>query len=314
MVVDDGSTDDTGAAVQRVAAEFTDSRIRYIRQTNAGAGAARNRGIREATGDFIAFLDSDDEWLPGKIAIQRAFLNARPDVLFCFTDMAREYGGKRHSRDIGSWHDDPRSWSEITGSQAQRFSSVAPLPDGIADFDFFVGNIYLGEMRSNYVLTSCLMARRREAGDALHFTEGVKTYEDWECFGRLAGRGRAAYLDLETTVQYGHDGPRLTDATMLTCAESRLVVLKAVWGSDEEFLSRHRAAYETLVREQELLRVRGLLVAGRASDARKAIRRLRQPVPVAYRALALVPGNATSSMLNLRRHFQTFKWKASVTA
>ena len=81
IVVDDGSTDSTGI----VLAEFGE-RIRYIRKENGGAGAARNRGIREARNPLVAFLDSDDEWMPGKIELQRQFMQARPDVLFCFSD------------------------------------------------------------------------------------------------------------------------------------------------------------------------------------------------------------------------------------
>lgn len=67
LVVDDASTDDTAAVVERIG----DRRIRLIRQDrNQGVAAARNRGMREARGQFIAFLDSDDEWLPEKLSRQ----------------------------------------------------------------------------------------------------------------------------------------------------------------------------------------------------------------------------------------------------
>ncbi|HOJ49664.1 MAG TPA: glycosyltransferase [Spirochaetota bacterium] len=66
IVVDDGSTDNTRNTVL----SFYDKRIRYIYQVNKGVSAARNRGISEARGEFLAFLDSDDYWLKGKLEKQ----------------------------------------------------------------------------------------------------------------------------------------------------------------------------------------------------------------------------------------------------
>ena len=66
IVVDDGSTDGT----ESVVAAFGDSRIKYIMQDNAGACAARNNGIRHANGEYIAFQDSDDYWMPRKLERQ----------------------------------------------------------------------------------------------------------------------------------------------------------------------------------------------------------------------------------------------------
>ncbi len=67
LVIDDGSTDDT----RRILAEYVQAgRIRYLYQDNAGQARAKNRGIAEARGEFVAFLDADDQWLPRKIEKQ----------------------------------------------------------------------------------------------------------------------------------------------------------------------------------------------------------------------------------------------------
>ena len=73
IIVDDGSTDDTEDQVQAWAKKNDDGKnlvVRFFRQSHLGANAARNRGIEEANGEFIAFLDSDDRWLPKKLEKQ----------------------------------------------------------------------------------------------------------------------------------------------------------------------------------------------------------------------------------------------------
>lgn len=65
IIVDDGSAD--GEELKRVVEALNDPRFRYVRRENGGGGAARNTGIDEAKGEFVAFLDSDDRWLPEKL-------------------------------------------------------------------------------------------------------------------------------------------------------------------------------------------------------------------------------------------------------
>lgn len=84
VVVDDGSTDDTAAAV----AAFDDVRIVTLRQDNAGRSVARNRGLAQARGEYIAFLDDDDLYLPDKLAVQTAFLDD-------YTEIGLAAGGAR---------------------------------------------------------------------------------------------------------------------------------------------------------------------------------------------------------------------------
>ena len=78
VVIDDGSEDDTRAVVERMMQ--SEARIRLVHQDNREPSATRNRGIGEARGAMIAFLDHDDLWLPEKLALQVAQLDAHPDV------------------------------------------------------------------------------------------------------------------------------------------------------------------------------------------------------------------------------------------
>ena len=80
IVVDDGSTDDTEAAVRGIA----DPRVRYVRQENQGACAARNHGTALCTGAYMAFHDSDDVWRPEKLEKEmRVLLSGEADIVFC---------------------------------------------------------------------------------------------------------------------------------------------------------------------------------------------------------------------------------------
>jgi len=89
IVVDDGSTDDTAAVLARY-----HDQIRYVYQVNRGEPSARNRGIREANGDYIAFLDGDDLWLPHKLERQMRYFEEFPSCALVYADMSTfdEYG------------------------------------------------------------------------------------------------------------------------------------------------------------------------------------------------------------------------------
>ncbi len=90
IVVDDGSGDDTAAMMTE---RFP--QCRYIKQDNRGVSAARNTGINAAHGEWLAFLDSDDEWLPGKLAAQRELLRQHTEIQICHTEEIWIRNGRR---------------------------------------------------------------------------------------------------------------------------------------------------------------------------------------------------------------------------
>jgi glycosyltransferase involved in cell wall biosynthesis len=90
IVIDDGSTDATPAILQDYGHKIT-----VIRQENRGVSAARNKGIKSAKGEWIALLDSDDEWLPEKLKLQAEFIQQNPDYQILQTEEIWIRRGKR---------------------------------------------------------------------------------------------------------------------------------------------------------------------------------------------------------------------------
>ena len=93
IIVDDGSTDETRSLIEMQKGSdpfskrgLTPFELRYFHQPNRGPAAARNRGILQTSGEFIAFLDSDDEWLPGKLKAQLRYFEENPEILICQTE------------------------------------------------------------------------------------------------------------------------------------------------------------------------------------------------------------------------------------
>ncbi|HSA05956.1 MAG TPA: glycosyltransferase [Candidatus Gastranaerophilales bacterium] len=83
IIINDGSTDNT----ENVIKQFDDTRIKYFYQENQGVSSARNKGIELSQGEYIAFLDADDLWLPEKLQLQLDFLKKNPEISLVYSNL-----------------------------------------------------------------------------------------------------------------------------------------------------------------------------------------------------------------------------------
>lgn len=129
IVVDDGSTDGTADVVR----DIRDGRVRYVHQENGGPPVARNTGIREARGEFIAFLDSDDHWHREKVERQVAAFDADPALQWCITH-AQNYWSEELAEEADRMADTRRS-RPVPGYVSQCLMARRSLFDRIGGYD-----------------------------------------------------------------------------------------------------------------------------------------------------------------------------------
>jgi glycosyltransferase involved in cell wall biosynthesis len=305
LVIDDGSTDDTPASVQQF-----DRTIRYVRIENSGPGAARNVGIRMARCPYVAFLDSDDQWVADKLELQRNVMAAFPSVVFSFGNMFATLSSGEVQHDLHSdWRTHPRIGSdsaplltEILGPGAP-YSSFARLPQGRADFNVHVGDMYAAELEAHYVHSDAVMVRRELAGELFHYPEDIRLMEDYECFARLAKIGPAAYLDCELADLTTHSGDRLTDVEDVRHLTARIDLLQRVWGADQSFLKVHSARYRHILESKVRLRARLLISSGRLNEARDHLKATGGPL--SYRLVASLPSALVNNVLRVRKKMRS---------
>jgi glycosyltransferase involved in cell wall biosynthesis len=297
IVVDDGSSDDIEAVVLAHG-----PCARYLQTPHLGAGAARNVGVQAATGDLVAFLDSDDAWQPWKVGVQRAVLEQRPEILFVFSGFGQlMLSGEQCGGGMEAWRgESPQPWGDLLEA-GEPSSCLAGLPSSAPCFDLRVGRLYETFLWCWCVFTSTVMVRREAAGDALQFPEDLPTFEDLECYARLAQRGVAGFMDCETAWQGHHPGGHLSDADVRIRSDAALALIRRVWGADEEYLRMHRREYEAAMDWHRARKVRYLLGRGMTAEARAELALFSQAPPRGYRALTYVPGRLTSRVAGFRR-------------
>ena len=191
IVVDDASTDNTKSIVE----PYDDDRIHYVRhEENKGGSAARNTGITKARGRYVAFLDADDEWLPGKLAAQVECLEERTeDWVAVYCDVVSERrGGEKYVR-----------WAV---NQALRvIGQTAPEPNVRCGGEHLVREIFT--KRLSVAGGTSLMVRTETARHINGFDAAFYRHQDLEFLVRVLKQGKLAFVDEPFATVYESSAP-----------------------------------------------------------------------------------------------------------
>jgi glycosyltransferase involved in cell wall biosynthesis len=211
VVIDDGSTDETKALMLRYGPP-----VRYIYQENSGVAEARNRGIKESRGRYVAFLDADDTWFPNKLERQVGSLE-NPDnkdsCRICYSAFAVV------DSDL----------SPLFENRSQRRASA--LEDLL--------------LRGNIVGSICtVLAERSLFSTAGGFDRALSQCADWDMWVRLAAHTEFLYID-EPLVTDRHHGAMMSKNAALLESDSLLVLKKGfeMTGLEQSLRARRRQAF-----------------------------------------------------------------------
>lgn len=193
IVVDDGSSDRTAELAEKCGGG---PRVRVIRQDRRGAQAARNCGILNAEGNYIAFCDSDDEWLPDKLEAQVEALRRNEDaVVYGDYYVQTDWAGRV-----------PKAYRAAAGKPeagARRLCSVGGKS----------GYVYGEMLRNSCCLFQTLLTSRSNLMGIGLLDEEVPSFQEWDTAIRLAEKHEFIYLERPLFVYHLHDGETISKST-----------------------------------------------------------------------------------------------------
>lgn len=172
IVVDDGSTDHTRDVINTLP-------VKCIAQKNAGPSAARNTGMQHSRGDFIAFLDADDLWLPEKLSLQMEAFQKYPNAGFSFSTVWNLYDGNNPKISQTPYHP----------PQLERWLRRTPARGAVA-----YGSVYELLLHKNCVATSSMVVRRNLIEQVGLFDVRLRGSEDYDYWIRLARLSPAIFI------------------------------------------------------------------------------------------------------------------------
>ena len=238
ILVDDGSTDDTEAMM---AARYGGNpRVTYIRQANRGVSGARNTGLAAVTGDYVAFLDSDDTWKPWKIELQLDCMRRLPEVGMIWTDMDAidSDGAVRQERYLkvmyGAYKRLPR---EGLFQQSLLIEGNNSIPGSVsAGARMYWGDIFSQMVLGNLVHTSTVLLTRERAAQVGGFNEALAfSGEDFDFHLRTCREGPVAFADV-SSINY-----RIGNEDQLTRPEYNIHIARNYLNTILPVIQRDRA-------------------------------------------------------------------------
>lgn len=259
VVVDDGSTDNTAEVVGR----YEDRGVRCIRKDNGGASSARNLGIALSTGDWIAFLDSDDLWQPGMLQAQGELLSKHSGAGLSFCDAA--------------WYVDDELAEEKTNWSARRASFAQTLDVSPGCTGCFAGErFYQAQTVIGLICSPTQVLAKRELFDTSGaFRSEYDPVEDYEMWLRASERFDICYVDEPLAAIRSHTGSltRRPELAEKFRRNTRRVIEAALARADRPAL---RAACQQRLRRIWDTEIAADLETGNYAAARETIRTARR--------------------------------------
>lgn len=307
IVVDDGSKDNTEEVVRNYG-----ERARYIRQENQGAGVARNRGIDEARGEWIAFLDSDDRWLPYKLSLQFEVLEHFPGIRIIHSNFYT-FDGDRITipRGLDYWvtslrEENTVDWS-LAYSRKYRSSEFNIQLDG-KNFDIYAGNIFAALLYASYGACWTMLIHRSCLGNDIRFAE--HTYEDYWFLCKLAEHNEIVFLDVPTAENRGHGGERITSREyLIDPLKCHLAICESIFLGSKSQFKPDNAVIDDKCKDLRLRLMKEYMKKGDLEGA-KNIRALLDKTAgfrggmtdSMYRLLTYLPFNVVSHLVRAKRN------------
>ncbi len=247
IVVDDGSTDDTGERVS----EYGDP-VRYLHQENQGLSTARNLGLSVAKGEYVALLDDDDWWMPGKLELQVQILDKLRELAGVFTNFSI-YRSKNDitKNGIQTWYKTPMDWNEVLGHSMAAGDILDDFSLATPETKLHIGSLYEQSLDNYFVLPSTALFRRSHVPEHLRFPPHDPNCGDWDFFARLSKDAPLCFIDCDTTYNRSHtEDVRLTQTRMIHQMALRIDFLERVYHADKEFYAANKQKVDNVWKER----------------------------------------------------------------